>query len=326
MNICGTAKIDHKTKHLIQRITSKDIAIIHHEDLDYSCGYLLAQKRVKAVINTANFISGKYPGQGPGILIDAGIPIYENKDKNIFRFIRENDYIEIDENILNTNGGRFYLSPFTKQTYSHTYESAKKNVQNEFEPFIHNTLEFLKKEKDMVFHKVAFPHFYTEVKGRTALIVIRGPHYVDDLIGLYPIIKEQNPLLIGVDGGADAFFIIDQNPDIIFGDMDSVSNEALMKAKDIVVHGYIDGCIPGEDRVKQLGLPYQIYPCFGTSEDALLLMLYRMDISQMIVIGSHTSMIDFLEKNRKGMSSTILVRMLVGSKLIDAKGYHKLLQ
>ncbi|WP_341877366.1 putative cytokinetic ring protein SteA [Defluviitalea saccharophila] len=324
MSIVGVAKVDYKTKNLIQRITPNDIAIIDHEDLDYACAYSLASKKVKAVINTSNFISGKYPNRGPHILLDAKIPIYENIDHNVFKYIKENDEIVIKENLLIKNELKIRLKPLTK-TQCDTYQQlSQKNIQYEMSSFIDNTLEYMKKEKEQLFLPKENPRLNVNIRNKPVVIVIRGHHYMEDLVRLKHFISQNHPILVGVDGGADGFAEINYTPDIVFGDMDSVSDDTLKNAKNIVVHGYCNGTCPGEERLKKLNLEYEKYFCFGTSEDAAILMTYFMGASLIVTVGSHNNIIDFLEKNRRGMSSTILTRMLTGSKLIDAKGFFRL--
>jgi uncharacterized membrane-anchored protein len=41
-------------------------------------------------------------------------------------------------------------------------------------------------------------------------------------------------------------------------------------------------------------------------------------------VGSHFNLIEFLDKDREGMSSTFLTRLRVGDKLVDTKGVSRL--
>ena len=43
-----------------------------------------------------------------------------------------------------------------------------------------------------------------------------------------------------------------------------------------------------------------------------------------IAVGTHTSMVEFLDKGRRGMASTFLVRMKLGDRIVDANGVNKL--
>ncbi len=115
-------------------------------------------------------------------------------------------------------------------------------------------------------------------------------------------------------------------PDIIVGDMDSVSNRALFKCTQRIVHAYPDGKAPGMERIKKMGLSADVFAFPGTSEDIALILAYEYKAELIVAVGSHTNMIDFLEKGRSGMASTFLVRMKVGYKVIDAKGVSELYQ
>src|SRR3712207_1748934 len=47
--------------------------------------------------------------------------------------------------------------------------------------------------------------------------------------------------------------------------------------------------------------------------------------AQLIVaVGSHATLVEFLDKGRAGMASTFLTRLRVGGKLVDAKGVSRL--
>ena len=39
-----------------------------------------------------------------------------------------------------------------------------------------------------------------------------------------------------------------------------------------------------------------------------------------VAVGTHATLVEFLDKGRQGMASTFLTRLRVGSKLVDAKG------
>lgn len=325
MYIKGTVKMDRKTKNLINRLNSKDIAIISHEDLDEVAAISLADKKISCIINTEKTISGRYPNRGPAVLVENGVAIFEVEDKEFLNSINEGDQIEIiDEDII-FNGNNIakcnYISPsmieeLTKLGYD--------NIERELDNFIENTLAYAKKEKGLVTGKIQIPDIDMNIQGRHALIVVRGKDYKMDLKTIKSYIDEVKPVLIGVDGGGDALLEFGLIPDIIIGDMDSVSDRSLLMAKEVVVHAYPDGFAPGLDRVKKIGIVPKVFASAGTSEDIALLLAYEKNADLIVAVGTHTNMIDFLEKGRAGMSSTFLVRLKVGSKLVDAKGVNKL--
>ena len=132
------------------------------------------------------------------------------------------------------------------------------------------------------------------------------------------------PLLIGVDGGADAILEAGFKPDIVVGDMDSVTDDALRSGAELLVHAYPDGRAPGMARLESLGLTGTAWPLAATSEDLALLLAYESGADLIVAVGTHANLIEYLDKGRKGMASTFLVRLKVGPKLVDAKGVNKL--
>lgn len=321
----GIAKIDKKTKDLAKRISFGEIAIIKHKDIDAVAAESLVSAKIKFVINMDKSISGKYPNLGPKILMAADIPILDNVEQNLFECIKDGDEIEVIEDEIYKDGKCIGKGQwFTDEIVNYKTNKAKSNISIELDKFIENTLDYAKKEKDIILNGISIPTIKTKIKGKHVLVVVRGQNYKEDLNILQSYIREEKPVLIGVDGGADALLEFGYKPNIIVGDMDSVSDEALRKCDEIVVHAYIDGIAPGMKRMNSLGLNALTIPAPGTSEDIAMLIAYEKGADLIIALGSHSNMIDFLEKGRKGMASTFLVRLKIGSKLIDAKGVNKL--
>ncbi len=325
MFVRGTIKKDKVTKNLTKRLETGDIALIAHKDLDEIAATSLVEKRVKCVINTKETISGKYPNQGPMILLKADIPIFETLNEEIFDIIEEGNKIEIqNEKIIYANKVIGECKLLDEEKIEKLLNKGYENIEGELDKFIENTLEYAKKEKGLVTGKVKIPDIKTKIKSKHVLIVVRGKDYKRDLAAIQSYINEVHPIMIGVDGGGDALLEFGYMPDMVVGDMDSVSDKCLKIAKEVVVHAYPDGRAPGLERVKKLGVEPVIFPSPGTSEDIALLLAYSNDADLIVAVGTHSSMIDFLEKGRSGMASTFLVRLKVGSKLIDAKGVNKL--
>ena len=67
-----------------------------------------------------------------------------------------------------------------------------------------------------------------------------------------------------------------------------------------------------------------VLPAPGTSEDIAMLLAHQKGAELMVAVGTHNSMVEFLDKGRAGMASTFLVRMKVGDALVDAKGVSRL--
>jgi uncharacterized membrane-anchored protein len=132
------------------------------------------------------------------------------------------------------------------------------------------------------------------------------------------------PVLIGVDGGADALRSLGYKPDIVIGDFDSVSRDTLRSGAELIVHAYPGGKAPGAERLERLQLPYLLFESGGTSEDIAMLLAYERGAALIVSVGAHFNLQEFLGKNREGMSSTFLTRLRIGETLVDAKGVSRL--
>ncbi|MFZ5965829.1 MAG: putative cytokinetic ring protein SteA [Bacillota bacterium] len=325
MIVKSIARKDRKTKELVKRLNSGEIAVINHRDIDEVAANSLVACKPKLVINADKSISGRYPNLGPMILEKSGIPILDDVGQEVFDRIVEDDILEVvDEEIFRNGEHVGSGSLLFEELIKIKLEETQKNFQQELDKFIENTLEYAKKEKDFFLGHLTAPDIKTEFKNRHVLVVVRGQNYKEDLHTVKSYIEEFSPILIGVDGGGDALLEFGYTPDMIVGDMDSVSDQCLLSCKEIIVHAYPDGRAPGLPRIQELNLDCVVFPAPGTSEDIAMLLAFEKGADLIVAVGTHSNMIDFLEKGRKGMASTFLVRLKVGSKLIDAKGVNKL--
>lgn len=321
----GIAKLDKRTKKLVKRLKPGDVAIIDHEDLDRVTAEALVETGVEVVVNASCFTSGKYPNAGPIILCDAGIHLLDNVGPEIFEKVKEGNPLVIKGDSILCNDT--VLCKGTKLTHAFLQqEMAKANsrIGEEIEKFALNTIEYMQKEKDMILDGSKVPDTRVDFAGRHALIVVRGYDYKADLKALRGYIREMKPVLIGVDGGADALVEEGYKPDIIIGDMDSVVDETLRSGAELIVHAYPGGKAPGLQRLEKMVLPSLVFESAGTSEDIAMVLAYEKGADLIVAVGTHANLVEFLDKGRKGMSSTFLVRLKVGSKLVDAKGVNKL--
>ncbi len=334
----ATVVVDRRTKRLCQRLAPQQIAVLDHIDLDEVAAESLIDGRVLAVINTSPFLTGTYPAEGAKRLLQAGIPIYEagrvactQENATLCDMLHDGDDVMIHKGALyiNCNERWTYASPLYEVTHEQVEQKrleAHQRLNQTLAAFIDNTLDYMKLEKELVYRRLGHIPLQRKMANRHVIVVVRGKHYKEDLRMLSSYIREYCPFLLAVDGGADALLDNGYTPDLIIGDMDSVSDRALQSGAEVVVHAFPDGQAPGKVRVEALGIPYTLLPFPGTSEDVALLLAYEEAAELIVTIGTHSNMIDFLEKGRKGMASTLLVRTKIGSKLIDAKGVSLLYQ
>src|SRR6478609_6658 len=257
--VAGSARVDPRTKALTKRLKPGDIAVIDHEDLDRVSAEALVACQPVAVLNAARSTSGRYPNLGPEILVGAGVPLIDDLGADVMAIteghrLRVVDGAVYDGDTLVAEG---VLQ--TEASVAAAMEEARAGLSVQLESFAANTMDYLRRERDLLLDGIGVPDISTEIDGRQVLIVVRGYHYKEDLVTLRPYIREYRPVLIGVDGGADAILDAGWTPDLIVGDMDSVSDRALRCGAEIVVHAYRDGRAPGMARVDQLGVPHIVF-------------------------------------------------------------------
>ncbi len=322
--IAGSARVDRRTKSLTKRLRAGEIAVIDHEDLDRVSAEALVACQPAAVLNAARSTSGRYPNLGPEILVEAGIPLVDDLGPDVMAIPEGHQLRVLDGAVYD---GDTLVAEGVEQTsaiIALAMEEARAGLSVQLESFAANTMDYLRRERDLLLDGVGVPDIDTRIDGRQVLIVVRGYHYKEDLVTLRPYIREYRPVLIGVDGGADAILEAGWRPDMIVGDMDSVSDRALTCGAEVVVHAYRDGRAPGIARVEQLGVPHVVFPATGTSEDVAMLLADDKGAELIVAVGTHATLVEFLDKGRSGMASTFLTRLRVGGKLIDAKGVSRL--
>lgn len=324
----GAARVDKRTKNLTKRLRPGDVAVIDHMDIDRVSAEALVACRPAAIVNAAASTSGRYPNMGPQIILEAGIPLVDSVGSAVMGDLDEGRLVRVDGGrVLDSEDDDTVLAEGTEQTVD-TVEAAlleaRAGLAVQLESFAANTMEYLRKERELLLDGVGVPDITTDLEGRHALIVVRGYHYKEDLATLRPYIREYRPVMIGVDGGADAIIQAGYTPTLVVGDMDSVSDATLTCGAEIVVHAYRDGKAPGLERVQALGVEPVVFPATGTSEDVAMLLADDKGAELIVAVGTHATLVEFLDKGRSGMASTFLTRLRVGGKLIDAKGVSRL--
>ncbi len=323
--VSGVARLDRRTKRLTGRLRPGEIAVIDHVDLDRVAADSLVASGVTAVLNAKPSISGRYPNLGPEVLIQGGVVLVDNLGEELFTALREGQRVSIEGDKVLLDGTPIATGVRQDaETVAKAMADARDGLSVQLEAFAANTMDYLKQERDLLLDGVGVPDVQTSIAGRHVLIVVRGYDYKEDLDVLRPYIREYKPVLIGVDGGADALVENGYTPDMIIGDMDSVTDDVLRCGAEVVVHAYPDGRAPGLERVSNLGVDALTFPAAATSEDLAMLLADERGASLIVAVGTHANLVEFLDKGRGGMASTFLTRLKVGGKLVDAKGVSRL--
>jgi uncharacterized membrane-anchored protein len=321
----GTARLGRRTKDLVKRLRPNDVAIIDHADLDRVSAEELAESGVRVVVNVAPSVSGRFPNPGPLELVNAGVALIDAPGADLFERVSDGELVTIRGGSVFRNGDRLVDGrALSARELSANLEAQQGRVTEALESFADNTLRHLREEGRLLSQGIPFPPLETRFRERHALVVARGPGYKRDLRIVRPYVRDFKPVRVAVDGGADALLEVGLKPNVIVGDMDSVSDRALRTGAELLVHAYADGLAPGADRLERLGLPYQVVSAPGISEDIALLLAHDKGAELIVAVGTHFNLVEFLERDRAGMASTFVARLKVGEALVDAKGVSRL--
>jgi uncharacterized membrane-anchored protein len=321
----GRARLDRRTKHLVRRLSADDIAIVDHRDIDRVSAEELVESGVRVVVNVAESQTGRFPNPGPLLLVRGGVRLIDAPGADLFETVSDGELLSVRGAALYRNGSCVATGRVrTEGELERALAEQQGRVTEALEGFAENTLRYLREEGRLLSGALDFPVLDTRFRDRHALVVARGPGHKRDLRIVRPYIRDFKPVLVGVDGGADALVEAGYRPDVIVGDMDSVSDRTLRCGAEIVVHAYRGGDAPGSDRLEELAVAFHTVRAPGISEDVALLLAHEKGAELIVAVGTHFNLLEFLERDRAGMSSTFVTRLKVGENLIDAKGVSRL--
>jgi len=339
----GPVRPGRRTKLLVKHLVRGDVALIDHLDIDRVSAEELIAAGVSAVLNCRRSSSGSYPNLGPQLLVEAGVMLVDLPDDALFEQLSDGDPVHVralapavpdrpgeaggqPAEVLSrgrtlVRGQLLDLERVRAET-----EARKAEIGEALERFARNTIDHMREERELLAGRIALPRFATDFRDRPTLVVVRGVDHQRDLRALKPFIRDKRPVIVAVDGGADALLEAGLKPDMIVGDMDSAGEQALRCGAELVVHSYPDGRAPGSGRLERLGLAFKLVPAPGTSQDVAMLLAAEKGARLIVSVGSQFNLVEFLDRNRKGMSSTFLTRLRIGEILVDAKGVSRLYQ
>jgi uncharacterized membrane-anchored protein len=314
-----------RTKELVRRLRPGDVAVIDHVNIDRIAAEELIATGVRAVLNASQSSDGRYPNAGPLLLARAGLLLVDIFEGDPFKALRDGDLVAVAGGVVRQDGEEVLRGEvLSVPELEIRLEEQRHRVNDALSEFVENTLAHVRQETDLLTGSIEFPPTRTSFRDRHVLIVVRGDRHRHDLKALRAYIRDVRPVIVAVDGGADAVLEAGLKPDVILGDMDSAGDGALRCGAELVVHAYPDGRAPGRDRLLGMGVSHMLVPSAGTSEDVAMLMAYEKGADLIVTVGAHFNLIEFLDRNRRGMSSTFLTRLRIGERLVDAKGVSRL--
>jgi uncharacterized membrane-anchored protein len=325
LEVHGKARLGKRTKDLVKRLGPGDVAIVDHRNLDRMAAEDLVECGVRGVVNVAPSTSRRYPNPGPLILVRAGVHLVDAVGAPLFEELNDGDMVIVrGGTVIGPRGVVAEGNVLTPAELAAVQGEQQERIGEAIQDFAENTLTHIRDELEVVVGKLKIPDLRTDFRDRHVLIVVRGTDYRRDLRAIRPYISGLRPVLVGVDGGGDALLEVGLKPDLIIGDMDSASDKVLGGGAELVVHAYKDGTAPGRERLDRMGLEHKVLPAAGTSQDVAMLLAYERGARLIVSVGSHFNLIEFLDKDRAGMSSTFLTRLRVGEILVDTKGVSRL--
>jgi len=323
--LSGPARLGRRTKLIVKTLAAGQIAILDHRDLDRVSAEDLIGAGVLAVLNCSTSSTGAYPNMGPLLLVQAGIHLVDLPDDTLFKRLKDGDTITIRGGEILT-GSKVVATGVVQEPAAvrAATDERRREIGDALEAFARNTIEHMLEERELLSGRIELPRFDTDFRDHPALIVVRGVDHEKDLRMLRPYIRDVKPKIIAVDGGANALLAEGFKPDMIVGDMDSASDAALRCGAELVVHAYPDGRAPGREHLESLDLPFKLVPAPGTSQDVAMIIAAEKGAELIVSVGSQFNLVEFLDKNRRGMASTFLTRLRLGEILVDAKGVSRL--
>ena len=272
-------RIGRRTKDLVKQLLPGEIAVIDHADLDRVAAESLVEADAAAVLNASTSMTGRYPNYGPLLVVASGTVLVDDLGPDLLDALADGDIVTVVDNEV-WRGEEQLATGARREMHEleDHIETARHTLGAELEKFATNTLQYLKREHHLATDTPDLPPVKVSFKDRHALVVVRGVDYREDLAALKRsgYLREVKPVMIGVDGGADALLELGLKPDIIMGDFDSVSDAALRSGAELIVHAYLGGKAPGADRLEALGLSYEEFETAGTSEDIAMLLAHEL--------------------------------------------------
>ncbi len=323
--LSGPARLGRRTKLITKSLAPGDIAVLDHRDVDRVSAEDLIAAGVLAVLNCSASSTGAYPNMGPLLIVQAGIHLVDLPDDTLFKRLKDGDAITVRGGRIMREGKVIAIGEVQEPAAVRSAtDDRRREIGDALEAFARNTIEHMLEERELLSGRIDLPRFDTDFRDRPVLLVVRGVDHEKDLRMLRPYIRDVKPRIVAVDGGANALLSEGFKPDMIVGDMDSASEAALRCGAELVVHAYPDGRAPGRDHLESLGLPFKLVPAPGTSQDVAMIIAAEKGAELIVSVGSQFNLIEFLDKNRRGMASTFLTRLRLGEILVDAKGVSRL--
>lgn len=302
----------------IPTIDEGDFLLIEDNDLTQADAELLIESGVQLVINAALSVTGRVRSRGPQTLIDAGIVLLDDCGSDVWA-LKDGDSITVKGTDILREGKRV--------AQGHRYDSLKdlpsdipdvdQALSDQLQAFEASTSTFLEYEGAGVLRGEGYPELATQVSGRQVLLVCDSPRASQQLRDLGQWIRDTQPLVVAVEGGALRAKRAHLKPAIIVGDMTEVPDKIIRSGAEIVVPRAHEGD-QGRDRLNRMGIDYHQIDLSASAQDVAISLLSFMDPAAIVVAGDARELEDYLELPRSVVTPAFLIRLRAGDLLIPA--------
>ncbi len=319
--VVGTARVDRDIDRLLRRVCPGDIVVLDVLDLDRITADALVDAEIAAVVNASPSVSGRYPNQGPEVLVANGVTLIDETGPEVFKKVKDGAKIRLYNGGVYSGDRRLVRgTERTDHEIADLMQEAKSGLVAHLEAFAGNTIEFIRSESPLLIDGIGIPDIDVDLRRRHVVVVGDEPQAEEDLKRLKPFIKEYQPVLIGVGTGADVVRKAGYRPQIIVGDPSQMSADVLKCGAQVVLPADADGHAPGLERIQDLGVGARTFPAAGSPMDLALLLADHHGAALLVTAGHTANIETFFDRTRQQSNpSTFLTRLRVGEKLVDAK-------
>lgn len=350
--LTGVFRIDTDPKHVASRVRSGDIAVIDRLDLDRASAEALVAREPAVVLNVQPTLSGRFPAGGAQTLIDAGILLIDRVGADILAAKDGSlgtvtlgggpDAVTVDDDkpwvpyaaddaedtppvdatppspeaVIVVGDVAVTGHVVAAEDVEATMSQAHTGLPHQLAAFTANAMDVVERSGGAVIEGEGLPPLGIDVSGRHVLVIAPGAGHAKAVKALREYVKERKPVVIAVDEAADAAVAAKIRPDVVVGDVSSISEKALAGAARVIVHdpaGQIAAA-----RVDALSASHDTTAVDLASEDLAILLAHHGEADVIVTAGVATSLVDLLESGRPDAASTFLTRLSAGARIVDA--------
>lgn len=316
----GTARVDRRVAGLLPRLRPGDIAVLDVLDLDRSTAQALADAGVAAVVDASDLISGRFPNLGPELLARAGVRLVDGVGPAGLDAVRDGASVRVD-------GGSVHVGEqvvatgrdLDLATIQAEMAAARHGMVSQLQSLTHNSSELLRREQELLLHGTGLPALRTSMADKPVVTVSGRHELLRRRKGLTPFVREQHPVLVGVDDGADALAEVGLTAEVVVvtAASEPPSAKALRAARDVVVVVEPGAAYAAVERLERLGVRPLLLETTLNAEDAALLLADAHRPRVIVSVGARATLEEFLDRGRAGLAGTYLTRLKVGSRVVD---------